>query len=35
MSKFVRCYFYHCNNCYREMDSFDYFANDGLCVYCR
>ena len=22
---------YHCNNCYKEIDSYDYYKNNGLC----
>ena len=25
---------YHCDNCYKEIDSYDYYKNNGLCDYC-
>ena len=26
---------YYCDNCYKEIDSYDYYKNNGLCDYCR
>lgn len=26
---------YHCSRCWREIDSYEYYAYDGLCEYCR
>lgn len=26
---------YHCQRCYREIDSYEYYCNNGLCEYCR
>ena len=25
---------YHCDNCYKEIDSYEYYKNDGKCDYC-
>ena len=25
---------YHCKNCCKEIDSYDYYKNNGLCDYC-
>ena len=25
---------YHCDNCCKEIDSYDYYKNNGLCDYC-
>ena len=26
---------YHCEQCFREITSYEYYANDHLCAYCR
>ena len=26
---------YHCQRCYREIDSYEYYTYNGLCCYCR
>lgn len=26
---------YHCSQCWREIDSYEYYTYDGLCEYCR
>lgn len=26
---------YHCDQCFREITSYEYYANDHLCAYCR
>ena len=25
---------YHCDRCYKEIDSYEYYKNDGKCDYC-
>ena len=25
---------YSCDSCYKELDSYDYYKNDGKCYYC-
>ena len=25
---------YHCDRCYKEIDSYEYYKNNGLCDYC-
>lgn len=25
---------YHCSRCWRQIDSYEYYSNDGLCDYC-
>lgn len=26
---------YHCENCFREISSYEYYCNDHLCEYCK
>ena len=26
---------YHCEQCFREITSYEYYANEHLCAYCR
>ena len=26
---------YHCENCFREITSYEYYTNGHLCAYCR
>lgn len=26
---------YHCENCYREISSYEYYYNGHLCEYCK